>query len=260
MSVTREDYSVDPDQLVRTKSPRGIRTMFDAISPTYDFLNHLLSAYVDKHWREVLARNVLKSRPQRILDVCTGTGEVLFEIRRQAAKLAHSPLCIGNDFSRPMLERAAEKGKNNRSASASGPLHWFQADTLNLPFADETFDLVTVAFGIRNVQDFHAGLKELWRVTRKGGQLAVLEFSKPKWPLVRELYLGYFHYVLPLLGWLVSGTRAYFYLPRSVSVFPEAKEFEDAMKMCGWKPLVTRPLTGGLATLYIGTKELREST
>lgn len=242
----------DPDELVERKSAKNIRSMFDAISPTYDFLNHLLSAEMDRLWRRTLAKRVLASQPQRILDVCTGTGDVIFAIAKQAKKQELSPQYVGADFSLAMLRQAHEKSRRQGALSCSPT--FIRADTLHLPFPEKSFDLVTVAFGLRNVENLERALQELARVTRPGGQLAVLEFSNPRMPVVRRLYHIYFHHILPAIGWLISGTKAYLYLPKSVSKFPDGKEFATIMDRCGWINVAVTPLTGGIATLYLGNR------
>jgi demethylmenaquinone methyltransferase/2-methoxy-6-polyprenyl-1,4-benzoquinol methylase len=253
MSYDSASPQLDPESLAGSKRARAIRSMFDAISPTYDFLNHLLSANIDRLWRRRLARHALSRRPQRILDVCTGTGDVLMELARQAHKCGCAPVCVGTDFSRRMLERAARKKLGRRAGGP--PLQLAAADTLHLPFRDATFDLVTVAFGIRNVEDLRAALIEMARVTRPHGQVAILEFSKPRLPVVRQLYSFYFTRVLPWLGRIVSGTKAYIYLPKSVLQFPEGQALLDEMAEAGWHELHAQRFTGGIATLYLGTKK-----
>lgn len=248
------DPAHEPDQLVKTKAPQAIRSMFDAISPTYDFLNHFLSANTDRRWRRYLARRVLAPSHTRILDVCCGTGDVLLALAQRAAQLGLSPMLVGTDFSYPMLQRAAAKGRTKAQPYRTAAFHWARADTIQLPFPDETFDLVTVAFGIRNVSNFYTGLKELWRVTRQGGQLAVLEFSQPKGVLLRRFYGWYFHRVLPAVGRLISGSNAYVYLPKSVSEFPEGQAFCAALGKAGWNEPSAEPLTWGIATLYVAQK------
>lgn len=248
------DPASEPDELVKTKSPQDIRSMFDAISPTYDFLNHFLSANTDRRWRRHLAKRVLAPCHTRILDVCCGTGDVLLALARRAAQLGLSPTLVGTDFSYPMLQRATAKSRFKARSGHRATFHWARADAMQLPFPDEAFDLVTVAFGIRNVSNFRAGLKELWRVTRHGGQLAVLEFSQPKGVLLRKFYGWYFHRVLPALGRLISGSNAYVYLPKSVSEFPEGQAFCAALREAGWNEPSAEPLSRGIATLYLAQK------
>ncbi len=251
MSRRSVQRDFDPDSLVHTKSSKNIRAMFDAISPTYDFLNHLLSANIDRRWRQRLTKEVIGERPARILDVCTGTADLLLELAQGARRQGYRPVCVGTDFALAMLQRGERKrikaGLRERFSLAA-------ADTLALPFRDETFDLVTVAFGIRNVENLQAGLRELWRVTRGGGRTAVLEFSQPRNPLVRRLYQLYSLQVMPWVGRLITGTQAYAYLPKSVRAFPEGEAFLTAMTEAGWVALRAIPLTWGIATLYLGKK------
>lgn len=245
---------IDPDSLVRTKSARHVRWMFDAISPTYDLLNHLLSGNIDRRWRRRLAATVLEHRPHRVLDVCTGTGDVALEICRRAREQQWPLQCVATDFARRMLNLAREKCQRSPLDQAH-PLCLAMADTLHLPFADNTFDAVTVAFGIRNVEDLDAGLRELVRVTRSGGLVVILEFSHPRRPLLRELYRFYFTRVLPVLGWLFTGTKAYLYLPKSVSAFPEGEALAARLLAAGCRSAVYRPLSGGIATLYMAERQ-----
>lgn len=251
MSRSSEARDFDPDSLVRTKSSPKIRAMFDAISPTYDFLNHLLSANVDRQWRRRLVQEVIGERPACILDVCTGTADLLFELARGGRQEGYTPLCVGTDFSLAMLRRAEHKrirgGLRQHFCLAV-------ADTLVLPFRDETFDLVTVAFGIRNVENVERGLGELLRVTRGGGRAAILEFSQPRNPVVNRLYQLYSLRIMPWIGRFLTGTQAYAYLPKSVRAFPEGAAFLATMADAGWEPLRAIPLTWGIATLYLGKK------
>ncbi|MCX7626727.1 MAG: bifunctional demethylmenaquinone methyltransferase/2-methoxy-6-polyprenyl-1,4-benzoquinol methylase UbiE [Candidatus Sumerlaeaceae bacterium] len=250
----RPDPASEPDRLVKTKLPQDIRSMFDTISPTYDFLNHLLSLGNDRRWRRCLAKRVLSAKHKRILDVCCGTGDVLLELQRQAALMSFSPTLVGTDFSFPMLHRAIGKARTLRASHGVTGFHWSRSDTMQLPFRDETFDLVTVAFGIRNLSDPPAGLKELWRVTCPMGQLAVLEFSKPTGFFLQKLYGLYFHSVVPALGHLISRSKAYVYLPKSVSEFPDGEDFCAALRNAGWKEPVAQPLSRGIVTLYLARK------
>ncbi|MBX7246623.1 MAG: ubiquinone/menaquinone biosynthesis methyltransferase [Candidatus Sumerlaeaceae bacterium] len=238
------------DSLVQTKSAHDVRRMFHDISPTYDFLNHLLSFNTDKRWRRIVARHTVTSGVSRILDCCSGTGDLAIALGERAAKLGAKPLIVGSDFTASMMTRA--KGKFAASVGAPKPS---VGDTMHLPFPGNQFDLVTVAFGIRNVNDFSAGLREMARVCRPGGKVAVLEFSHPRNRLFSALYNFYFFNVLPWIGYLMTGTRAYRYLPKSVAKFPEGEEFATVLSEATGGVTNRIPLTFGVATLYISEKK-----
>jgi demethylmenaquinone methyltransferase/2-methoxy-6-polyprenyl-1,4-benzoquinol methylase len=220
--------------------------MFDRIAPTYDVLNRVLSARSDVRWRKrAVARLGLTGR-ERILDACTGTGDVAVALAKAGAARVDA-----TDFSPEMvrLGRAKAEGLGERVA--------FQvADTTRLPFADATFDGATVAFGVRNLEDLDGGLRELARVVRPGGRLVVLEFSVPTNPVSRTLYLTYFLVVLPLIGNLVSGgaDSAYAYLPRSVLAFPDPAALAERLRRAGFASVDVEPLSLGIATLHVATR------
>src|SRR5437762_3740890 len=199
---------------------RAVREMFTAIAPRYDLLNHLLSANVDKLWWRRTARtfSAVLARPDaKVLDLCCGTGDMAFALRRQGSE-AH---ITGADFSHAMLVRATAKSDQRQK------MRWIEADALRLPFPDESFDLVTSAFGFRNLADYDAGLREICRVLRPGGECGILEFSEPR-GLMGKIYNLYFKGVLPRVGRLISGSSgAYSYLPASVQRFPEPPELLD---------------------------------
>jgi demethylmenaquinone methyltransferase/2-methoxy-6-polyprenyl-1,4-benzoquinol methylase len=226
-----------------------IRRMFDGIAPKYDLLNHLLSLNVDKAWR----RRVVKTVPATsgpVLDLCTGTGDLAFEYDRVYE--GRVPV-VGADFSGEMLTHAVAKSRRRGSHPR---IRFVQADAQQLPFADDTFEVVTVAFGLRNVTDTDRGLAEMTRVCRPGGRVAVLEFSRPRHWLLGRAYRAYFRYLLPLVGQLFSrsGDKAYVYLPASVMEFPDGEALAVRMRAAGLREVTFTPLTFGIATLYVGTK------
>lgn len=226
---------------------RAVREMFTSIAPRYDLLNHLLSANVDKVWWRRTARtfsSVLSRPGSRILDLCCGTGDMAFALRRESSL----PIIVGADFSHAMLNLALAKSK------PQSRMNWVEADALLLPFADENFDLVTSAFGFRNLADYDAGLREIRRVLKPGGECGILEFSDP--PGVRgKLYNLYFKSILPRIGKLISGNNgAYSYLPASVARFPAPQEIVERMRAAGFSAASWTPYTFGIAGLYRGTR------
>lgn len=224
---------------------RAVKEMFAGIAPRYDLLNHVLSLNVDKMWRrrvrEELA-DILAGKSARVLDVACGTGDLSIELKRNAK--AH---ITGTDFCRPMLAIAAEKDTS---------IPYVEADAMDLAFADDTFDAVTIAFGLRNLPNFENGLRELCRVLKPDGKLVILECSHPPLPGFRQLYHFYFGSVLPRIGAWVSGSgHAYSYLPDSVSKFPKQDELSRLMRTTGFESVTYRNLTGGIAALHVGNKK-----
>lgn len=234
--------------MARREHAERVRKMFARIASRYDLLNHLLSANVDRRWRARVVRCVRPSLGvgSHALDVACGTGDLSLALAR-GGDGAH---VVGLDFCRPMLEIAARKV----GADARAVL-FIEGDALKLPFADASFDLVTIAFGLRNLASVEDGLRELLRVTRRGGRVAVLEFSRPAWPGLRELFGLYFTRVLPRIGGFVSGSRgAYEYLPDSVSRFPDQVGLASLMREVGFTSVEFENLTGGIAALHTGTR------
>lgn len=234
------------------KSQQRVRRMFGEISPRYDFLNHALSGGTDVYWRwrTVRATRLIDNAP--ILDVCTGTGDLAMAYWKHAG--ARVPV-FATDFTHEML--AIANAKTERAATNGQPRPAFlEADTQRLPFADDLFQAVTVAFGLRNVSDTRAGLREMLRVCRPGGQVLVLEFSMPGNRAIRAVYRWYFRNVLPRIGQLLARNHhaAYNYLPQSVSEFPQGAELAAIMEQCGLSRVTWKPLTLGVATLYSGFK------
>lgn len=237
------------------KREARIRRMFGQIAPCYDFLNHLLSLNVDARWRTRTARLVPPGPPEAgpVLDLCTGTGDLALTYDRAAGGTV--PI-VGADFCHEMLVRAAAKAE---AAGAGQRVRFVEADAQALPFADDTFQLVVVAFGLRNVTDTDRGLAEMVRVTRPGGRVAILEFSKPRNRVFGRLYSWYFRYALPLVGQLLSRSRenAYRYLPESVLRFPDYEALTEKLRGHGLDNVRYEPFTLGIATLYVGQKPPR---
>lgn len=240
------------NQWVKSKSPAIVRGMFASISPTYDALNHAFSLNIDKRWRNTLSSVAISTiKPQMILDVCGGTGDLSISLQKTAARAGLNPLIICSDFTPEMLQIAQKKFATSHVKT---PLLPAAADTTRLPFRDSQFDLVTVSFGIRNVVNPQAGLHEMARVCRPGGMVAVLEFSKTRNKAIDLGFAVYFTYILPFIGKAVTGTRAYSYLSKSVDQFPEGREFCEMLSKATGAPATARRLSFGIATLYTSTK------
>lgn len=225
-----------------------IATMFDRIAPKYDFLNHTLSFGIDKIWRRKAIRLIAVESPETILDVATGTGDFAIAALKSGAKKI-----TGIDISKEMVAAGVAKvsklGLQERIELMTG-------DSENITFPDLSFDVATVAFGVRNFENLGKGLDELFRVLKKGGMLCVLEFSKPRNPLIRFFYNIYSNRVMPGIGKIVSGDpSAYTYLPESVEGFPDGEKFITFMKKSGFSWIREYRLTFGIATIYIGKKE-----
>ncbi|MGE5057317.1 MAG: bifunctional demethylmenaquinone methyltransferase/2-methoxy-6-polyprenyl-1,4-benzoquinol methylase UbiE [Acidobacteriota bacterium] len=234
----------------RQSAARAVRDMFTSIAPRYDLLNHVLSCNVDRMWWRRTARtfrHILGRADSRVLDLCCGTGDMTFALRREAGK---SPARIlGADFSHAMLQRAATKSHAPQSA-----IDWIEADALDLPFPSAHFDLVVSAFGFRNLADYDAGLREIIRVLRPGGECGILDFGEPQ-GLLGSLYRIYFREVLPRIGTLISGVSGpYAYLPASVERFPAPQEMIERMKAASFAQASWTPYTFGIAGLYHGKK------
>ncbi|MBL9086419.1 MAG: bifunctional demethylmenaquinone methyltransferase/2-methoxy-6-polyprenyl-1,4-benzoquinol methylase UbiE [Planctomycetia bacterium] len=231
------------DDETQRKQGARVSRMFDRIAPTYDLLNHLLSANIDVRWRTHTVKRLALTGAERCLDACTGTGDLAVALLAGGAKEV-----VGSDFAPEMLEIARKK--------AGDRARFLQADTTRLPFGAAEFDVATVGFGVRNLQNLDGGLKELCRVLRPGGRLAILEFSRPPNLIVRGLYDLYFMLILPLIGNLVSGgaENAYAYLPRSVMAFPSPSALATKLEAAGFASVTYEPLTFGIAHLHIARK------
>jgi demethylmenaquinone methyltransferase/2-methoxy-6-polyprenyl-1,4-benzoquinol methylase len=222
-----------------------VREMFATIATRYDLLNHLLSGNTDKKWRRIVAKRVsekLSSDSSQILDVACGTGDLSLTLFETTGVRV-----VATDFCRPMLQIAAGK--------MPGSVKLVESDALSLPFLDRSFEAVTIAFGLRNLSNVESGLKELFRVVKPQGWVAVLEFSKPPNALFNALFGFYFIRVLPLLGGIISGSKsAYSYLPNSVQRFPDQQELSRLMNEVGFSQVTYENLTGGIAALHLGRR------
>jgi len=220
-----------------------VRGMFGRIAPRYDLLNHLLSMNIDRYWRSRTVSRVahILERPgAKVLDVCCGTGDLTLALNTRSPS-AH---IFGSDFCHPMLEKAQGKNANGR---------WFEADALELPMAGASLDLATIAFGFRNLTNYHSGLRELRRILKPGGTLAILEFSRPPKPLLASLYGFYSRAILPTIGGMISGSKdAYTYLPESVRKFPDADGLANQMRDAGFVNVRFERMTFGIVALHLG--------
>jgi demethylmenaquinone methyltransferase / 2-methoxy-6-polyprenyl-1,4-benzoquinol methylase len=232
------------------KSGDKVRGMFAQIAPRYDLMNHLLSLGIDIRWRRQVVRKLRLNSDLPILDCCTGTGDLALMI---AKKINGRVEVVGSDFCPEMLQVARRKHQNRLGQL---PVRFIEADAQKLPFEDNSFQAVTVAFGLRNVQDTDQGLRELVRVCAAGGQVAVLEFSKPTVLGLKQLYQFYFSKILPRVGQSIAKNdhSAYSYLPSSVIEFPCGRALSDRMQQHGLTNLQFTPFTCGVATLYLGDK------
>jgi demethylmenaquinone methyltransferase/2-methoxy-6-polyprenyl-1,4-benzoquinol methylase len=216
-------------------APDAVRTMFDRIAPVYDVMNHVMTAGLDRRWRRLTAAAVVRPG-DRVLDAACGTGDLALADARAGGRVT------GVDFAEAMLERARRKGPQ---------LQWVRGDALALPFADASFDAATVGFGVRNLDDLEAGLRELRRVLRPGGRVGILEITRPRGPL-RPFYSLWFDRIVPLLGRVLPGGSAYTYLPASVRRFPGPDDLSRLLEDCGFARVGYRPFAGGIVALHTG--------
>jgi demethylmenaquinone methyltransferase/2-methoxy-6-polyprenyl-1,4-benzoquinol methylase len=219
-----------------------VRDMFARVAPRYDFLNHLLSLNVDRYWRARTVsrvRKVLDQPGASVIDLCCGTGDLTLALQR-----AGKATVLGADFCHPMLVGARRKSRDAR---------WFEADALRLPVCDASVDLVSAAFGFRNLANYEQGLREIRRILRPRGVIAILEFSQPPNPLLARLYNSYSMHVLPRIGAAISGSKeAYTYLPESVRKFPSAEELARTMQIAGFTEVYFERMTFGIVALHLG--------
>ncbi len=226
-----------------------VKDMFDAIAPSYDFLNRFLSLRQDIYWRKTMVSTLKIPEDATVLDVACGTGDVALEILRQKGGRVN---VYGVDFSPQMLKIGNNKIRRKKANSA---IHLVTGNALELPVAPESMDAVTIAFGIRNIADKLSALQAFHTSLRKGGMLVVLELTIPETRIFRSLYLSYFQKILPLVGGFLSrNNRAYQYLPQSVLNFPESKAFAAIMRSAGFTEIKWKPMTFGVVTLFVGCK------
>lgn len=231
----------------RPTSTSAVREMFNSIAPTYDLLNSVLSLGLHRVWEQKLV-NALRGAPSgECADLCTGTGALVPRLAKRFAAV------IAVDISPQMLTVGKARYRD------LSVCEWIEADAQELPFVSNRFDAVTVSYGVRNLPDLAKGLFEAYRITKPGGQIAVLEFGQPGNPVWRYLFSLYGRYVIPLIGSLISGSRApYEYLPKTAAAFPCGAQFEDALRASGWTPERSVPLCGGVAFLYLARKHEEE--
>jgi demethylmenaquinone methyltransferase / 2-methoxy-6-polyprenyl-1,4-benzoquinol methylase len=220
-----------------TLEPEAVRGMFDRIAPVYDVMNRVMTAGLDQRWRRLAAAEVVWPG-DRVLDACCGTGDLAVECERRGGRV------VGLDFSEPMLARARKK---------SGAIEWVQGDALALPFEGGAFDAATVGFGVRNLADLEGGLRELARVLRPGGKLAVLEITRPR-GLLKPFFRLWFDVLVPFAGRVLPGGKAYTYLPASVRRFPGPDDLSALLERAGFEDVRYRLLGGGSVALHVGKR------
>ena len=229
------------DKHLAQKNPEFVRSTFASIAGRYDFANHLLSGGMDFLWRAKMSRLVAGCNPKQVLDLATGSGDLALAIKKTcpAARITAADFCL------PMLEQARRKGVEKL----------VQADGLALPFSDGAFDVITVAFGLRNMADWKVAILEMSRVLRKGGTLFILDFSLPEWQPLLSFYRLYLHHVLPrLANWATQRKEAYEYLGGSIETFPSGLKMNALLSACGFTCRAPKPLTLGVVSIYSGSK------
>ncbi|MFZ9027615.1 MAG: bifunctional demethylmenaquinone methyltransferase/2-methoxy-6-polyprenyl-1,4-benzoquinol methylase UbiE [Crocinitomicaceae bacterium] len=246
--MAEERKVVKPYNAEGASKKEEVAEMFNNISKRYDFLNHFLSLGIDKLWRKKAVKQLRELNPERMLDIATGTGDFAVALLKLDPREV-----IGVDISSGMLEVGNDK---MRKRGYSDKIKLILGDSENLQFDDSYFDGVTVAFGVRNFENLEKGLGEMLRVIKPGGKAVILEFSKPKKFPIKQLFGFYSKRLIPFIGKLVSkDKRAYAYLPESVEAFPEGQTFMDIMSSVGYKNVHGIPVSGGIATIYVGIKE-----
>ena len=235
---------------IQDRSKQTTWKRFDKIAHRYDILNRILSVGIDQYWRKKMISFLPKGDALTLLDLATGTGDVMLSLAKNK-RCTFSQL-IGMDLSQGMMDIGAQKSRRRKRDDL---ITFQQGNATDIPMQDDTVDVVTISFGIRNVPDVPKTLSEMVRVLKPGGVGMVLEFSMPAYPLLKMLYLFYFRYILPQIGSLISGDKeAYTYLNKSVEVFPYGNAFCQLMHQEGFQGVIQKPLTLGIATLYVGRK------
>lgn len=244
------DYKQETIKPYSEEEPKGkqVKRMFDSIAGSYDFLNHTLSLGIDRRWRRAAIDTLLPYAPKRILDVATGTGDFAL----LAARRLSPEFVLGVDFSEGMLKIGREKVE---MAGLSDIIHFSKGDCMQLEEEDNSFDAVTVAYGVRNFSVLKRGLSEMRRVLRPGGRMVIIELTAPRRFPMRQLFWLYSHMLMPALGWLISSdSRAYSYLPATMEAFPQGEEMSDILRSVGFRKVRFRRFTFGLNTLYTAMK------
>jgi len=230
------------------KGKVNIEQMFDGIANSYDFLNHFLSLGIDKYWRKITVKAILKNNPKHVLDIATGTADLAIATAQKSANVK----ITGVDISEQMLIIGRVKVSKNNLADR---IEMLNASAMALPFKDETFDAVSIGFGIRNFPDIDGSLKEIHRVLKENGLLCILEFSQPENYIIRKLYYFYFSKILPFIGNKLSHHKyAYRYLNESASAFPSGEKFNEFLRNNSFENITNKSLTFGISTLYISNK------
>ena len=244
MAIEKISGQTDAKPETSSPDPEAVNSMFGRIAHRYDAANHLLSGGIDFLWRRRLIREAARCQPKTVIDLATGSGDVAFALKKN---LPPETKVIGADFCEPMLAEAEKKKAANELFHE---IEFLQGDILALPFDDETADLITIAFGLRNLADRHRGLQEMKRVLRPGGTLLVLEFTQPA-RMLRPFYYFYLRHILPRYAGLISGDRAaYDYLNNSIGAFPDKEKMSAEIRAAGFKNVTATGLTGSIVALH----------